>query len=138
MFINKPPLKNGFTLLELLVVLGIVGLLSSMAMPIYHQSQQRGQRSLAKVALLQVAHWMERAASAQGQYPGESAVPTNLLSPTGLHYQISLTSSEQVFVITAQPIGPQTTDPCGILTLSNSGERGVKDTILSATQCWSR
>ena len=133
---RKP--KNGFTLIELLVVLAIVGLLASMAMPIYQQAQQRGQRSLAKLALLQAAHWMERAASAQGQYPSARDVPTNLLSPPGLNYQLSVTSSAQSFLITAQPSAAQATDVCGSLTLSNTGERDVKDASMTSAQCWGR
>ena len=138
MRIDKHTAKNGFTLIELLVVLAIVGLLASMAMPIDQQAQQRGQRSLAKLALLQAAHWLERAASNQGQYPAATDVPASILNPEGVHYQLSLSSSAQSFVLTAQPSGTQINDPCGSLTLSNTGERGVQDASLAAASCWSR
>ena len=138
MLTAKLMLKNGFTLIELLGVLAIVGLLASMAMPIYQQAQQRGQRSLAKLALLQAAHWLERAASSQGSYPAAKDVPANLLSPASLNYQLSVDSSAQTFLITAKPSGTQALDACGSLTLSNSGERDVKDASMTAAQCWSR
>jgi type IV pilus assembly protein PilE len=107
-------------------------------MPLYQQAQQRGQRSLAKLALLQAAHWMERAASAQGQYPAPTEVPVHLLSPADLKYQLIVSSSAQSFLITAQPSAAQATDACGSLTLSNTGVRDVKDASMTAAQCWSR
>ena len=137
MSLKRMPM-NGFTLIELLMVLVIVGLLASLAMPIYQQAQQRGQRSLAKLALLQAAHWMERAASAQGQYPASTEVPINLLSPADLKYQLTVSSSAQSFLITAQPSAAQATDACGSLTLSNTGVRDVKDASMTSAQCWSR
>ena len=138
MHTDKTDLSNGFTLIELLVVLAIVALLTGMALPLYQQAQQRGQRGLAKLTLLQAAHWLERAASNQGQYPAEKDVPTSLLRPEGLHYQLNLSSSAQSFVLTAQPSGAQDGDPCGSLTLSSTGERGVQDASLTAATCWSR
>jgi type IV pilus assembly protein PilE len=136
--LRRQTLKNGFTLVELLVVVALIGLLTSLALPIYQQAQHRGQRSLAKLALMQAAHWMERAASSQGQYPAASAVPANLMSPEDLLYQLSMTSSAQSFVVTAQPKGTQTSDPCGSMSLSSTGERSVKNATLSVAQCWSR
>jgi len=133
-----PTREYGFTLIELLWVLAIVGLLSSLALPMYQQAQQRSQRSLAKLSLLQAAQWLERAASQQGTYPAAKDVPAQVLSPEGLKYQLSLTSSAQSYVLTAQPSGAQTSDACGSLTLSNTGERLVKEASLSASQCWSR
>ena len=59
----------GFSLIELLVVMALVALLSSFALPTYHGSQQRAQRTLAKLALMKTAHWLERSASASGNYP---------------------------------------------------------------------
>jgi type IV pilus assembly protein PilE len=61
-----------------------------------------------------------------------------LLSPSGLNYQLSVTSSAQSFLITAQPSAAQATDACGSLTLSNTGVRDVKDASMTAAQCWSR
>jgi len=135
---STPPMSNGFTLIELLVVVALIGLLSSWALPIYQQAQQRSQRSLAKLALMQAAHWMERSASSLGQYPSAKDMPANLMSPDGVHYQLSLTSSAQSFLLTAQPRGTQAGDPCGSMSLSHTGERSVKDATLSVTQCWSR
>ena len=134
----NPSIEEGFTLIELLMVLSIVGLLTGFALPLYQQSQQRGQRALAKLALLQAAHWMERAASTQGQYPAAAHVPANLLAPLDLHYQLTVNSNAQSFLITAIPSGGQASDACGNLSLSHTGERFVDKATMSASQCWGR
>ena len=58
-----------FSLIELLCVLAIVGLLSTLAMPVYQNAQARSKRQLAKVALVKSAQWLEQAAMATGRYP---------------------------------------------------------------------
>ncbi len=56
----------GWSLLELLMVLGLMGLCASLAWPSYQALMQRSQRAQARVLLLQTAHWLERSAAVQG------------------------------------------------------------------------
>ena len=127
---------QGFTLMELMCVLAIVAILSSFALPSYQQSQLRSQRTLAKLTLVKTAHWLERQASMSGSYP--SQLPDAVWQAPELRYRLQLQSSENAYVLTALPVGAQTQDACGSLTLNSSGERGVQNANLSAIQCWGR
>jgi type IV pilus assembly protein PilE len=125
---------KGFTLLELLVALALIGLLSSMAMPRFQGMQQRSQRALAKVALLKAAAWLERSASTQGSYP--SNLPEAVWQCAELHYRLQLQSQADAFVLKAEPTGSQTSDACATLTLNQAGERGVEGASAGAGVCW--
>ena len=127
---------QGFSLIELLVVMALVALLSSFALPAYQSSQQRAQRTLAKLALMKTAYWLERSASASGNYP--TLVPDAVWQTTELRYRVQMQSQDNVFVLKAVPLGAQAQDPCGSLTLSHVGERGVQNASMTAAQCWAR
>lgn len=127
---------QGFSLIELLVVMALVAILSSFALPTYHSSQQRAQRTLAKLALMKTAHWLERSASASGNYP--ALVPDAVWQTTELSYRVHLQSQANVFVLKAVPLGAQAQDACGSLTLSHLGERSVQNASMTAAQCWGR
>lgn len=129
---------SGFGLVELMVALACIAVLVGWAWPNYQQVLQRSQRAQARTALLQAAHWLERAAGANGSYPAAADVPPSVLQAEGLRYQLSLVSSAQSFTLTASPVGPQMGDACGSLTLSHTGERGVLKASLSTAQCWGR
>ena len=47
--------QTGFSLIELICVMAIIGLLTAIAMPVYQTAQSRSQRQLAKVALMKSA-----------------------------------------------------------------------------------
>jgi type IV pilus assembly protein PilE len=64
---------RGFTLMELLIVVVIVAILAAIAIPSYQTYIGRANRSHAQAAVLRVAQWMERAATAQGRYPTQLA-----------------------------------------------------------------
>lgn len=130
--------SQGFTLIELLIALACVALLASLAWPSYQDLVLRSQRAQARVALLQAAHWLERAASANGSYPLAADVPTSVLQIEGQRYKMSVVSSAQSYTLSATPLGAQTTDPCGTLTLTHLGVRSVQGASLTAAQCWSR
>ena len=129
---------HGFTLIELLMVLGIVALLVGLAWPSYQSLIMRSQRAQARAALLQTAHWLERAASANGSYPLTADVPANVLHIDGQRYQMTVNSTAQSYTLSATPLGTQALDACGTLTLNHLGQRGVQDASQAATQCWSR
>ncbi|MEY4421136.1 MAG: hypothetical protein RLZZ498_1732 [Pseudomonadota bacterium] len=130
--------QRGFSLIELLIALVCMALLTSLAWPSYQGLVLRSQRAQARVSLLQAAHWMERAASANGSYPNAPDVPTSVLQIDGQHYQLKLTSTASTFTLSASPLGTQTSDACGTLVVTHLGERSVQGASQSAAQCWGR
>jgi type IV pilus assembly protein PilE len=127
---------RGFTLIELLIVMVCIGVLTTLAWPSYQQHLLRSQRANARTALLQTAHWLERAASANGSYPATADIPSSVLSVSGQRYVLQATTSAQSFNLVAQPLGVQTQDACGSFTLTHLGERGVQNAKQSASACW--
>lgn len=119
---------QGFTLIEVMIVLAIIGILSAVAYPSYTEYIRRGHRADARAGLLQAAQWMERAATATGTYP--SALPEALTGSkdTTKRYTVGLQNgnTSAAFTLTATPKdGPQKNDSCGTYTLSNTGVRGA-------------
>jgi type IV pilus assembly protein PilE len=130
--------SRGFTLIELLIALACVALLASLAWPSYQSLMARSQRAQARAALLQAAHWMERAASANGSYPLPADVPASVLQIEGQRYKMTVASTAQSFSLSATPLGSQAADACGVLTLNQLGVRSVQGASQTAAQCWSR
>jgi type IV pilus assembly protein PilE len=134
---HTPP-AQGFTLIELLITLACVALLASFAWPSYQSLILKSQRAQARASLLQAAHWLERAAGANGSYPLTNDVPASVLQIDGQRYKMSVTSTAQSYTLSATPVGTQTTDTCGTLTVNHLGVRSVLGASQTAAQCWSR
>jgi len=129
---------QGFTLIELLIALACVALLTSLALPSYQNLTLRYHRAQARTSLLQAAHWMTRAASANGSYPLPAEVPSSVLQIEGQRYKMSLSSTAQSYTLSTIPLGAQTADACGTLTLNHLGVRGVQGASQTVAQCWAQ
>ena len=129
---------KGFTLIELLIALACIALLASLAWPSYQNLVLRSQRAQARASLLQAAHWLERAASANGSYPLTADVPASVLQVDGQRYTMTVSSTAQSYTLSATPQGGQAADTCGTLTLNHLGVRSVQGASQTAAQCWGR
>ena len=131
---------QGFTLIEVMIVVAIVAILAAIALPGYNEYIRRGHRADARAGLLQAQQWLERAATATGVYP--TSLPASLTwSGDGTkRYDIALAAgaTNAAFTLTATPKGAQVGDKCGTYTLTHTGLRGANGVTSGdiVTECW--
>jgi len=134
---------RGFTLIEVMLVLAVIGILAAVALPSYRAYVLRAHRAEARAGLLQAAQWLERVATANGQYLAEPAdFPAALQAvPSGAYVIALAATSAASYRLTATPRGAQRDDPCGGFSLTQSGELGLTSDAASpalVAQCWNR
>lgn len=139
------PPARGFTLIEVMIVVAVLGILASVAYPSYQDYVRRGHRAEARAHLMKIAQWMERTATANGTYPittvpaQKTAINATLASPAAGRYAYTLTStSGAAYTAKAVPQGAQTADDCGTLALNHQGEQTVENAKLTKADCWNR
>lgn len=128
--------NSGFTLMELMIVVAIVGILAAIAYPSYQKQLQKGRRADAQQYLMSIAQANQRYFLDNRSYettPGNlQAIPVSVDS----YYTITIVTTAGpplAFAANAQPkSGPQASDVCGTLSVSSTGAR----TSSSGTNCW--
>ncbi|TPQ24877.1 type IV pilin protein [Methylomonas sp. EFPC3] len=142
----KNTLQDGVTLIELMVTVGIVGILAAIAIPSYSEYVHRGNRTEAKAILLETAQFLERNFTENNKYDKNSS-GTNVVLPfstspkTGTAlYNISASLSTTTYTITATPVagGSMSDDKCGSLSIDQLGQKTVASATLDANSCWKK
>ena len=119
--------SRGFSLIELMIVVVIVGILGAIAYPGYQDSMRKSRRADGKTALLQAVQVAERFFTQNNTYAG---APVAAASDEG-HYTLVYAGAATTFTITATPVGLQASDPCGNLVINQANVKtaGMAD-------CW--
>ena len=126
----------GFSLIELLIVVLIVGILSSIAFGMYRDNVVASNRTEGRAALQTAAGTLEKCRSLYGTYNNASCNYADFTSESNL-YKIAAAVTGSTFTLTATPVagGPQASDSaCTTLTLSNTGIKG--GTGADPADCW--
>jgi len=109
--------QRGFTLIELMIVLVIIGIVASIAYPSYTRYVQNSVRTDAHAGLMQAASELERCYTRSYTY---SDCPINNTSPEN-NYKIEESINGDGYLLTAST---DQNDGCEeAITLSSSGER---------------
>lgn len=123
---STPTGQRGFTLIELMIVLAIVGIVAAIAYPSYTRYAQKSLRTDAHAALMQAASALERCNTQSYTYANCGDVPTT--SPEG-HYTIDVSTGDDNggYKLTAET---DRDDGCdGAITLDARG-------IQAPEACW--
>ncbi|MBH0048725.1 type IV pilin protein [Pseudoalteromonas sp. SWYJZ19] len=127
--VKKP---SGFTLIELMIVIAIIGILYAIALPSYTSYIQQSRRADIQQVLLQQTAVLER------QYTRVGGYPNTFTFPTSDYYSFSYTtdattgaSNGSEFTIQVTPKGAQKSDECGKLSVNQSGTKSA-----DKSKCW--
>jgi type IV pilus assembly protein PilE len=147
---NRPTRRGtrGMTLIELMVVLAVVGILASVALPTYREHVASSRRAEAKAALLEVAQAMERVYSERSSYlsaklgtksaSSDVLVASSTTTRSGYYTLSFAVQTDQTYRVVATPAASQTGDKCGSYTYDQAGTRGLVSPASGWTvaKCW--
>jgi type IV pilus assembly protein PilE len=134
--------SQGFTLIELMIAVGIVAILTTIAVPAYQSSVVRTHRSAAKACVSQYAQFMERYYTTNLTYVGAAPGTLGCTAEGGLSARYTLAVDNVTATTYRAKATPLATwapkDPrCGTLTLNQAGTRiGGSGSAADNAYCW--
>ena len=147
----------GFTLIEMLIVIAVISILASIAIPAYQESVAKAKRADAQGALYGLATAMERfytenssycdaggagGADSCGAATNDSGTPSIFNSTVPVDggtafYNLTISAvAANTYTLTATRTGSMAGDKCGDFTLTNTNTQGIVNNTAALGNCW--
>lgn len=128
--------SRAFTILELMIACSVVAILLTLAIPGYQGHVLRSYRSAAIEALLAAAACQERIYASEFSYDTRRCVVQDDNGKYELRFEPPEMAALTGFTVLADPVEAQRGDPCGSLSLDQSGVRGISGEASRLRKCW--
>ncbi|MFZ6801593.1 type IV pilin protein [Undibacterium sp. Di24W] len=146
--------SHGFTLIEAMITVVILGILSAVAYPGLIEYLNRGKRTDVRTLLMENAQYMERFYTENNSYlisvSGAQPILPNTVSPpnstgTSVQYQLEFSPAAArtvgTFSLDARPVNSMAGDACATYTVNNFGQRTITGTLggsKTVDSCWNK
>jgi type IV pilus assembly protein PilE len=124
--------QSGFTLIELMITVAIVGILAAIAYPSYQQYVLSSRRAEAQSEMLKIRLGLEKWRANNNAYSSDLSVNTSFTGNTAYYTYSIADASASAYTIKADAQGSQTRDAgCTSLSLDQGGVKGP-------AACWKK
>lgn len=133
--------QQGFTLIELMIVVAVIGIITAVALPSYQEHVVRTRRVAAAGCLLELAQFMERQYTTTMTYSGAVLTTPSCTNELAGSYTFAFATAEPTattYIIDAAPAGAQTKDTkCATISVNQAGQKTSSGTLSSSDPiCW--